>query len=434
MDGSLTPRQEATMSRIVWRLMPLVMLVYLMAVIDRANVSFAKLQMVKDLGMSETTYGLAASLFFIGYLVFEVPSTLALNRFGARAWLARILVSWGAVTVALAFTSSHAMFTVLRFLLGVAEAGAYPGIIFFTTLWFPQAYRARVMAIVTLGSAFGNMFGSLLSGPLLDLNGVLGFAGWQWIFIATGIPAVIIGVAVFFFLIDEPARATFLSADEKSWLLGVLEREAAAKADQGSIWQVLWDGRVLVLSLVYTLILTALYGVIYWIPTVVRSFGVTGTQNGLLSALPWALAAVLLLIVPSRIRRHEAALTSMAVLSAIGVAAFLASTMATGNWLRLAGMVIGTPCISLLLPSFWTLPSRFLSGARAAAGIAAISTVANLGGFASQNLMPMAAEWGGFPAAAMIVPTICLAVLGLGVIAVKARTVSATALPVGGSR
>ena len=215
MDGSLTQRQEATMSRIVWRLMPLVMLVYLMAVIDRANVSFAKLQMVKDLGMSETTYGLAASLFFIGYLVFEVPSTLALNRFGARAWLARILVSWGAVTVAL----------------GVAEAGAYPGIIFFTTLWFPQAYRARVMAIVTLGSAFGNMFGSLLSGPLLDLNGVLGFAGWQWIFIATGIPAVIIGVAVFFFLIDEPARATFLSADEKSWLLGVLEREAAAKAD-----------------------------------------------------------------------------------------------------------------------------------------------------------------------------------------------------------
>lgn len=420
---TLTPRQEATLSRIVWRTMPLVMLVYLMAVIDRANVGFAKLQMVKDLGMSETTYGFAASLFFVGYLVFEVPSALALNRFGARVWLTRILVSWGAVTVALAFTTSHTMFTVLRFLLGVAEAGAYPGIIFFTTLWFPQAYRARVMAIVTLGSAFGNMFGSLVSGPLLDLNGVLGLAGWQWIFIATGVPAVLIGIAVYLLLTDEPARATFLSADEKAWLQDALARENTAKADHGSVWQVLWDVRVLSLSLVYTLILTALYGVIYWIPTVVRAFGVTGTQNGLLSSLPWMVAAVLLMIVPNRIRTHETALTSMVVLAVVGVAAFLTSTMASNNALRLLGMVIGTPCISLLLPSFWTLPSRFLSGARAATGIAAISSFANLGGFASQNLMPMVAEWGGFPAAAMIVPTICLALLGVWVTvaAVKAR-------------
>lgn len=421
---TFTPQQEATLSRIVWRTMPLVMLVYLMAVIDRANVGFAKLQMVKDLGMSETTYGFAASLFFVGYLVFEVPSTLALNRYGARLWLARILISWGAVTVALAFTTSHAMFTALRFLLGVAEAGAYPGIIFFTTLWFPQAYRARVMAIVTLGSAFGNMFGSLVSGPLLDLNGVLGLRGWQWIFIATGVPAVLIGIAVYLFLTDEPARATFLSRDEKTWLQETLASENTAKADRGSIWQVLWDVRVLGLSLVYTLILTALYGVIYWIPTVVRAFGVTGSQNGLLSALPWVGAAVLLMVVPHRIRRHETALASMVVLSAVGVVAFLTSTMASSNTLRLIGMAIGTPCISLLLPSFWTLPSRFLSGARAATGIAAISSFANLGGFAAQNLMPMVAEWGGFPAAAMIVPTICLALLGLGVAvaAVKART------------
>lgn len=429
---TFTPQQEATLSRIVWRTMPLVMLVYLMAVIDRANVGFAKLQMVKDLGMSETTYGFAASLFFVGYLVFEVPSTLALNRYGARLWLARILLSWGAVTVALAFTTSHAMFTGLRFLLGVAEAGAYPGIIFFTTLWFPQAYRARVMAIVTLGSAFGNMFGSLVSGPLLDLNGVLGLRGWQWIFIATGVPAVLIGIAVYLYLTDEPARATFLSRDEKAWLQETLARENTAKADHGSVWQVLWDVRVLGLSLVYTLILTALYGVIYWIPTVVRAFGVTGSQNGLLSALPWVGAAVLLMIVPNRIRRHETALASMVVLSAVGVVAFLTSTMASSNTLRLLGMAIGTPCISLLLPSFWTLPSRFLSGARAATGIAAISSFANLGGFAAQNLMPMVAEWGGFPAAAMIVPTICLALLGLGVAvaAVKARAVeTATRMP-----
>ncbi|NVO16111.1 MAG: MFS transporter [Rhodoplanes sp.] len=410
------------MSRVLWRVMPLLMLAYLTAVIDRANIGFAKLQMVRDLGISEQAYGLAASLFFIGYLVFEIPSTLAVNRFGARKWISRILLSWGVVTVVMAWTTSETMFTVLRFLLGVAEAGAYPGIIFFTTLWFPQAWRVRVMGIVTLGSAFGNMFGSLLSGPLLDLDGTLGLAGWQWVFIVTGLPAVVMGVVIFLMLPDSPAKARFLSPDEKTWLAQTLQREGAAKHDHGSIWQVLWDPRVLFLSVVYTLILTSLYGVIYWLPTVVKGFGATGTQNGLLSALPWGVTVIALMILPGRLRAHQAVLMGMALLSGLGVLAFFASTVVPENWMRFLALTIGTPCISLLLPCFWSLPSRFLSGARAAAGIGAISTLGNFGGFAAQNLMPWAAKVGGSAVAAMLVPTVCLAVLGLG--AAIARSMS----------
>lgn len=412
-------QQKQLMTRVFWRVMPLLTLAYLVAIIDRANVGFAKLQMVKDLGMSEQAFGLAASLFFVGYLVFEIPSTLAVHKYGARRWIARILVSWGIVTVAMAFAWSDTVFTVLRFLLGVAEAGAYPGIIFFTTLWFPQAYRVRVMGIVTLGSAFGNMFGSLLAGPMLDLDGTFNLAGWQWVFLVTGIPAVLMGFVIFFGLPDSHTKASFLSSDEKAWLSQNLDRESAAKHDHGSVWQVLWDPRVLFISLVYALILTSLYGVIYWIPTVVKGFGATGTQNGILSSLPWAVTAVALMIVPRRIRTHRDVLTGFMTLGAIGVAAFFASTVVSENWMRLVAMMIGTPCISLLLPCLWSLPSRFLTGARAAAGIGAISMLGNFGGFAAQNVMPWAAKLGGSAVAAMLVPTVCLAAVGIGAAVVR---------------
>ncbi len=217
------------MSRIIRRVMPLLMLVYLVAVIDRSNIGFAKLQMARELKMSEQAFGLASSLFFIGYLICEIPSTLAIHKFGARAWLTRILVSWGAVTVAMAFVSSDWMFTVMRFLLGVAEAGAYPGIIYVTSIWFPQAYRVRVMGIITLGSAFGNMFGALASGPLLDLHGLLGLSGWQWVFIITGAPAALLGFVTFALLPNRPDDAEFLDANEKAWLARRLEEENATK-------------------------------------------------------------------------------------------------------------------------------------------------------------------------------------------------------------
>jgi MFS family permease len=314
------------MSRIIWRIMPILMLVYLVAVIDRSNIGFAKLQMARELKMSEQAFGLASSLFFIGYLICEIPSTLAIHRFGARAWLTRILVSWGAVTVAMAFVSSDWTFTVMRFLLGIAEAGAYPGIIYVTSIWFPQAYRVRVMGIITLGSAFGNMFGALASGPLLDLHGLLGLSGWQWVFIATGAPAVLLGLLVFTLLPNRPDEAAFLDPSEKAWLTRRLGEENEAKRESHSLLQVLWDGRVWFLSAVYALILTSLYGVIYWTPTVIKAFGASGTENGLLTALPWLVTVPMLLILPKRLREHRSVITAMVVLSGIGVVAFLLST------------------------------------------------------------------------------------------------------------
>src|SRR3984957_9816193 len=392
------------MSRIIWRIMPILMLVYLVAVIDRSNIGFAKLQMARELKMSEQAFGLASSLFFIGYLICEIPSTLAIHRFGARAGLTRILVSWGAITVAMAFVSSDWPVTVMRFLLGIAEAGAYPGIIYVTSIWFPQSYRVRVMGIITLGSAFGNMFGALASGPLLDLHGLLGLSGWQWVFIATGAPAVLLGLLVFALLPNRPDEAMFLDESEKNRLTRRLGEENEAKRESHSIWQVLWDGRVWFLSAVYALILTSLYGVIYWTPTVIKAFGASGTENGLLTALPWLVTVPMLLILPKRLREHRSVITAMVVLSSI----------VPENWMSLSAMIVGTPCISLLLPCFWSLPSRFLTGQRAAAGIGAISMLGSFGGFAAQNLMPMVAQMGGSAAAAMLVPSVWLGLLGLG--------------------
>jgi MFS family permease len=418
-DAAPPPDEQPLMRRIILRLMPIVTIIYLIAIIDRSNIGFAKLQMTHDLNMSEAVYGLGASLFFIGYLIFEIPSTLAVHRFGARGWLARIMLSWGIVTILLAFAYSATAFYVLRLLLGVAEAGCYPGLIYFITLWFPPSYRVAVVGVLTLGSAFGNMLGSLLGGLLLDLNGMLGFAGWQWVFLATGVPAVIMSFLIFLLLPSTPKDANFLSEPEKSWLNAEVQRGQSASRGHGIFWSVIGDPRVLFFSVVYALILCALYGVIYWIPTVVKGFGVTGTQNGLLSSIPWAIAAVALMIIPRRLKQEPETLIAMALLGLVGLLAFLASTLVGENWMRFAGMAIGTPCVSLLLPCFWSLPSRRFSGAQAATAIGAISTLGNLGGFIAQNAMPYVAQLTGSPVGAMLVPAACIMVVGLSAAAMR---------------
>jgi MFS family permease len=412
--------EDAVMRRITLRVVPLTVLIYLIAIIDRANVGFAKLQMVSDLHMTEQLYGLASSLFFIGYLSLEIPSALAVHRFGARAWFARILFTWGLFTIAGAWVTSGSMFAALRFFVGCAEAGAYPGIIYYFTLWFPKVYRARVLGFLTLGSAFGNMFGSLVSGALLDLDGALGLSGWQWVFIATGLPAILLTPIVLAFLPNVPAKAAFLSETEKAWLLAEMSKEAPP-AHSGNPFTAIWDRRVLLLSLTYMLILASLYGVIYWLPTVVKAFGATGTQNGILSSIPWMIAAVFLIILPRRLRKERVVLTAMVVISAVGLVCFYLSTMVPENWMRLVAMSIGTPCISLLFPCLWFLPSLFFTGTRAATAIATISTIGNLGGFFAQNAMPWVAQMAGAPVAAMLVPSICLTAVGILALYMRTR-------------
>jgi MFS family permease len=402
----------ALIKRITWRVMPLMAATYLLAIIDKSNVGFAKLQMVHDLGMSEATYGLASSLFFIGYLIFEIPSSLAVHRFGAPVWLGRIMVTWGIGTVLLALTSSGVMFSLLRFVLGVAEAGAYPGLIFAITLWFPARHRVRMVGLLTLGSALGNMFGSLAGGALLGLSGTLGLAGWQWVFIVTGAPAIVLGAVLFLCLPRSPATARFLSPVQRTRLAAALAADSVAPPQHGGVWALLGSAQVLRLSGLYTLILISLYGVIYWLPTTVHGFGFTPKQNGLLSAIPWAVTTVLLLVVPPRLRpRHL--MRSAGTIAVIGVVSFGASTMLPSASMRLAALAVGTPCISLLLPCFWSLCYRSFSGAQAAAAIGVISTIGTLGGFIAQNVMPWIAGLTGDPAGAMLVPALCLAAVGI---------------------
>ncbi|HEY4801582.1 MAG TPA: MFS transporter [Paraburkholderia sp.] len=417
------PAEERhVMSKIARRLMPILVVMFLISFIDRQNVGFAKLQMVHSLNMTETAFGLASSLFFIGYLLFEVPSTLALHRFGARVWLARIMLTWGVITVLMGFTTSMNVFCGLRFALGVAEAGFYPGVIYYLTLWFPQSYRARVLGIFTLGSALANMLGSLVGGWLLSLDGAGGLAGWQWVFIATGLPAVLVGIAVFRLLPASYQEARFLSEHEKQIVAAALEREKPEHAEHAQPWKALLDPRVMLFAATYMLMSTSLYGVTYWLPTLVKSFGVSSSTNGLLSMLPWALAVLLLLWLPSKLREAKSVLRAMAIVAALGTLSFLLSLLLPSTPLRFIALVLGGACIPLLYPCFWSMPPRYFTGARAAASVAAINSIGNLGGFFGQNLMPFAGKATGTAFGPMIVPIVCLAVLGIGALVAWGRS------------
>ncbi|MGH6862383.1 MAG: MFS transporter, partial [Phyllobacterium sp.] len=370
METVHTTDEAQLIARITWRIMPMIIGLYLCAIIDRSNIGFAKLQMIDELGLTEVGFALGSSLFFFSYVLVEIPSALAAYRFGARIWLARIAFTWGLLTVALAFSYSGVSFYAIRFLLGAAEGGLYPAAIFYLTLWFPQRHRARAVGLLTLGSAFGNMLSALIAGPLLDMHGFAGMSGWQWVFIITGIPPILLSVIVLKYLPNEPAQATFLSARDKRWL----NDNRSEPEHHGSPLAAVVDPHVLGLAAVYTLINISLFGVIYWLPTVIKSFGATGTQNGLLNAVPWALAAVLLLILPRRLQTERSVITATTIITLIGVCCFVAATMLPSNTLRFVAMAIGTPCISILFPCFWFFPSKLFKGARAATGIAVINT------------------------------------------------------------
>jgi sugar phosphate permease len=418
-EDAMPVSEKALISKITWRMMPFLGLLYLIAYIDRQNVSFAKLQMVDALGMSEYAYGLGASLFFIGYFIFEVPSNLFLARFGASRWFARILISWGAVTIALAFTQNATMFYVLRFLLGVAEAGFFPGVLYLLTLWFPKDYRGRMVGLFMIFSAFANAIGAPLGGALLDLDGFLGYAGWEWVFLATGVPAVIAGVVTLFFLPDRPEKAHFLSTEEKTWLAERLARENAgmeAEADNG--FKALVNPRVLLMALCYVGFPLAAYGLSYWLPTIVEGFGVSNTTNGLINIIPWLIVAAALYIVPSMADRTENKTPYIVGPAFIGALFLVLSAVVTNHTLQFVFLCVAAAGIFAGQPVFWSLPGRFLRGAGAAAGIAAINSVGNLGGFVAQNVVPWIKDSTGSTIAPMFFLAACLAAAGVLVIVV----------------
>ena len=424
MDG----REDRAIRKAAWRLLPLLILLYLVAYIDRQNVSFAKLQMLDSLGLTEVAYGLGASLFFIGYLIFEVPSNMALHRLGARRWIARIMLTWGLVTITLAWTRSATMFYILRFLLGAAEAGLYPGIIYYMTLWFPARYRVQVVGYFTLGSSLGNMIGALVNGCLLDMGGTFGLAGWQWVFLATGIPPVILTFVTLRFLPDSPHQARFLDPAERAAIVAAVARDTPKTARHGNPLAVLLQGRIFVLAFFYMMISIAIYGIGYWLPTVVQGFGVSSSVNGMLNMIPWFLTSLVLLWLPGRLRTQTAILRCVGLAVVLGVLCFCIGTFAASPAVELAALTIGAPCLYVMIPCFWSVPPRLLAGAEAAAGIAAINALANIGGFIGQNIMPWVKATTGNVTAPMLVPAGCLLMLGLGAI-VAWRMMGSQAVP-----
>jgi MFS transporter, ACS family, tartrate transporter len=363
-------------------------------------VGFAALAMNQDLGLSQTAFGLGAGIFFIAYFIFEVPSNLLLERFGARKWIARIMLSWGILsgTMALIPAIAHTTglgnentFYLLRVLLGAAEAGFFPGIIFYLTLWFPAQYRARIVGYFMAAIPLSTVIGAPISGALLYLHGGLGLAGWQWLFILEAVPAIILAGVVFFYLTDWPADAVWLAPDERTWLAGRLEleqRERQAVRDY-SVRQSLVDPRVLGLSLVYFGAVATNYGLSFFLPQIVKAFGLNVFLTTLVSAAPYAVGVIGMVWWGRRSdrvveRRFHAAFPLF--IAAAGIA--LSTALDNPTWKMLSLCVAGFG-IFANLPVFWTLPTAFLSGAAAAAGIAVINSIGNLAGFAG----PFAMGW-----------------------------------------
>jgi MFS family permease len=413
-SGALDDR-PATIAKITRRLLPFVGIIYLIAYIDRQNVSFAKLQMVGDLGLTEYAYGLGASLFFIGYFIFEVPSNVILERVGARRWFARIMITWGAVTIALAYTQNAAMFYILRFLLGACEAGFFPGVLYLLTIWFPYPYRARMVGSFMFYSAIANAIGAPLGGAMLSLDGDGGLKGWQWVFLVTGIPAIIAGIVTLFYLHDRPEDAPFLDADEKSWLKATLTEEdrVAGKTRHGNPFAALLDKRVMFMALWYVSLPLGAYGISYWLPTIVKGFGVSDMVNGLVNIIPWALVALSLWGLPKLAGRSGNITLWIAGPALFGALCLLLSVYLPGNAVKFACICFAAAGIFAAQPFFWSVPSSFLTGASAAAGLAAINSVGNLGGFIAQNVVPWIRDRTGSNETPMLFVAACVFVGGV---------------------
>ncbi len=286
--------EAETMRRVSWRLMPFLLLAYLICYIDRVNVGFAALQMNKAVGLDPKTYGLGAGIFFVGYFIFEVPSNLALEKFGARRWIARIMISWGIISMACAFIAGPFSFLSLQFLLGVAEAGFFPGVILYLTYWYPARYRAIIIGIFMVAIPAAGFIGSPLSGAILYLDGWLGVAGWQWIFILEAAPAVLLGFAAYLWLTDKPQNAAWLSPAQQQWLATALEaeRRRAVRVEHQSVWRVISNRYVLIMALVYSGAVGASTSLALWMPQLVKSFGLSNWETGLVTAVPFGIAAV----------------------------------------------------------------------------------------------------------------------------------------------
>ncbi|HKE43254.1 MAG TPA: MFS transporter [Steroidobacteraceae bacterium] len=387
--------ERATLGKVTRRLVPFLLLLYIVAWLDRVNVSFAALQMNQDLGFSKTAYGFGAGIFYVGYALFEIPSNLVLARVGARRWIARIMITWGIISVAFMFVRDTTTFAVLRVLLGVAEAGFLPGIIYYMTYWFPRPVRAQAVSWFMAAIPLSVVIGGPLAGGLLEMDGLLGLQGWQWLFMVEGAPAIILGVVVLFYLTDKPEQATWLAPEERTWLSSVIqaEHEQARTQHNVGLLRAMYHPTVWVLIFIMFACQTGSYGLTYWVPLIIKSVsGLSDFQVGLLAAIPYLAATAGMVLIGWNSDRTAERFLHIAVPCVIAAIGFILSMYLTSPVPAMIALTVAAVGDLGSRGPFWALPGRFLTGAASAGGIALINTVASLGGLVGPSVVGLATD------------------------------------------
>jgi ACS family tartrate transporter-like MFS transporter len=370
--------------RALWRLLPFLVLMLVLNWLDRVNVGFAALQMNQDLNFSATVYGFGAGIFFVAYALCEVPSNMIMHRVGARVWIARIMITWGITASAMVFIQGPTSFYSLRFLLGIAEAGFYPGVVVYLTYWFPAREKARALAFLFTGQTISVIVGGPLSTALLALNGWAGLRGWQWMFILEGIPSIMVGIFALYYLTDHPKDATWLSREERDWLTQQLAREQEAKTKEGEISELgaLLDRRILVYAAAFFCLVIGILGMTLWLPQLIKGMGnLTNFQVGLLSAVPFLCGAVALNLNGIHSDKTGERKLHIGLSGLVGAVGFVMCAYFTGPVWQFAGICVAAMGVLSAAPLFWTMPTALLVGGSAASGVAFINSVGNLGGF-----------------------------------------------------
>jgi MFS family permease len=387
------------------RLLPFLFLCYILAYLDRVNVGFAKLQMLKDLSMSDASFAAGAGIFFIGYFFFEVPSNVLLKKFGARMWIARIMISWGVISSCMIFVRGEWSFYAMRFLLGLAEAGFFPGVIFYLTLWYPSRLRSTRTAWFVAAIAVSGVIGNPVSGWIMDtLSGWMKMAGWQWLFLSEGIPSVLVGLWVIYYLDSSIEEAKWLTSEEKALLASNLAAEDKHKTEHKLV-HAFASGKVWLLCAIYFTLMIGLYGIAFWLPTIVKAFGIKGyLRVGLITAIPYGVAVIGMIVLSHHSEKTgERRLHYVANVTAGAAGLVLSGVFAHQPVLAIIFLSFGTLGVIGSMPLFWPLPSAFLAGTAAAAGIGIVNSVGNLGGYFGPNIPVWAKAVSSDPSAALYI-------------------------------
>jgi len=418
--------EASAYSKVTWRLLPFLFACYVFAYLDRVNVGFAKLQMLSDLEFSETVYGLGAGIFFVGYFLFEVPSNLIMYRVGARVWIGRIMITWGILAGLMAIVKSPTSFYVLRFLLGAAEAGFIPGILLYLTYWYPSHRRGKVMAFFLTGIPISGVIGGPVSGWIMQaFHGAQGFRGWQWLFVLEAIPAFLAGVVAIFYLTDDIHHARWLSEPEKRILQNAVKAEAGQKQHH-SMKDAFSEPKVWLLAVTYALFLMGLYGVSFWLPSLIKAAGVKDALNvGLLTAIPYGAGTIAMIWVSHRSDQKRERRWHLAIPGLLGAAGLAMSTAFSHDTvLSMIFLTIGAAGVCTTVSQFWNLPGAFLGGAAAAAGIAFVNSVGNVSGFVAPYMVGFIKDRSGTTTAALLVIAASMALASLLVFRVPKQLVN----------